>query len=175
MSMDTIRNALLVAERFIKIVNWSLLIGAGLTILAMMFWLSYDVVMSYFFDEPTDWATELAKYCLLYLIFLPLGYAQMTGQHIRVDAITSRLSQRMQTRVDIVATAISLLAFIIFTWSAYNYAFDIKGQSSGPIHYWPLFTFIVVMPIGLFMLSIQIFITLVKDVVALFQKPQAES
>lgn len=173
--MSLIRDVLLVAERFIKIVNWSLLLVAALTILAMMFWLSYDVAMAYLFDKPTDWATELAKYCLLYLIFLPLGYAQMTGSHIKVDAVTARLSQKMQTRLDIVATTISLLAFIIFTWSAYNYAFDIKGQDSGPVHYWPLFQFIIVMPIGLFLLSIQLFITLVKDVIALIQKPQAES
>lgn len=158
--------------RYLEQLNRLILGICILIIAALLFINSYAVIMREFFDTTYNWTMELSRHALLWIIFLPLGYAQLMGQHIKVDAFTSRLSKPMQTRLGIVTSAASLFAFIIFTWGAARYASTSleRDWDTGPIYYWPQFPILVVMPIGLGMLSLQLFITLLKHIAVLFTR-----
>ena len=80
------------------------LAGAGvLALVAMMAIVTYDVVLRYFFNDPTVWAGEVASFLTIAVVFLGLGQNMRQGDHIRIDVITRLLSPRMQLVLDVLA------------------------------------------------------------------------
>lgn len=165
--MNKIKRYLSVSERYFSGVNNLLVLGTALIIVSVMFCTVYNVIMSNVFDEPKSWVFELSAYSTLYIVFLPLAYAQQEGSHIKVDIISRRLPYRWVKIANVAVSIISLFYFVIITWGAAHYC-DVyyERRSGGGIDIW-LFPVIVVMPIGAFLISLQLFIDLIKRITVL--------
>lgn len=107
-------------------------------------------------------ADEYSGYFYLASIFLALGYTFSRGAHIRINIITSRLSQKANRKFDILAGIITLgvLAFtlyrtILFTYDSYDLEMLSENVSETPLYLTQL-----AMPIGItiFMLAVVLFI-----------------
>lgn len=172
--MSWIKRLALIAERYLGGLNKLTLAIVALIIGGVAFSVSYEVVMRYFFDNPTNWVPQVSKYCLVVIFFLPLAYAEQLGQHIKIDVLVLRLSKRTQTKLVIVTSALSIAAFVLFAWSGTLYAWQAfrEGWDSGPPLHIRLFPILAMIPLGLFLLSLQISVTLVKHIIALTTRQQ---
>ena len=73
------------------------LAGAGvMALVAMMAIVTFDVILRYFFNDPTVWAGEVASFMTISVVFLGLGQNMRPGDQIRIDVITSLLARRWQ-------------------------------------------------------------------------------
>ena len=109
--MSKIKRFALVSASYFKSLNNLLVLGTALIIVTVMFCVVYNVIMTNVFDEPKSWVVELSAYATLYIVFLPLAYAQQEGSHIRVDIISSRLRGKWLKISNVVVTVISLFSF----------------------------------------------------------------
>ena len=91
--------------------------GAGAVFLIpLMLITAADVVSRDLFNHPIAGVVELSGYFLAVLILLGLAYAQQVKAHVTVSIITSRLPLPVQLVLNIIATLIGLLIFLILVW-----------------------------------------------------------
>lgn len=79
----------------------------------------YGVIMRYVFNEPKAWVEEIARYSIIWGVFLGFGLALRHNQHIQVDILYDRLKPKMKQILDIVATLISIAFCGIYTYYGY--------------------------------------------------------
>ena len=65
----------------------------GILILLNGLFVTYDVVMRYFFNSPTTWVLETSIYLIIAATFLSLAYVMLEKGHVKVDFITAHLSK----------------------------------------------------------------------------------
>lgn len=172
--MSNVKRFLSIAVRYSEHVNNLLVIISCLCIVALMFITVYHVVMRYFFHSPTTWFFELAEYAMVFIIFLPLAYTQQLKQHITVDVLTTRISKKMLTRIEVAVSALSLFFWIFFTWSAVRYFNRVleEGRRSYEGLDWPQWVIVVVIPISGFLLSSQLVIQFIRYIAEVFTKQE---
>ncbi|MEG0384182.1 TRAP transporter small permease [Solibacillus cecembensis] len=76
----------------------------------------YGVITRYVFNSPQAWVEEVARYSLIWGVFLGFGLALRHNQHIQVDILYDKLKPRMKRVLDILATGISILFCVIYTY-----------------------------------------------------------
>ena len=94
---------------------------------SVMVIVTVEVVARYIFKHPTIWAVDVSRYCLVYITFLGASSLLLKGEHINVDLLLVRLSQKGQLILQIIGhvlCAATFLTFFIFstltTWDHYN-------------------------------------------------------
>ena len=86
------------------------LAGTGvLFLVAMMFIVTFDVILRYVFNQPTVWAGEIASFLTIGVVFLGLGQNMRLGDHIRIDVFTNLMSARTQRVLDMIAHAVAIV------------------------------------------------------------------
>lgn len=152
----------------------------GVVLLALTIIIVLGVIMRYVFDSPLSWVMEVAPWFVIGIVFLPQGFLQQAGRHLKVDAVSSRLSAKKQTKLRAATLVLSLFVFIIFFYSMALYAkncwvgdWRLQGVDWQP----PLFPVIVVIPICIFIIILQICIGLARDISTLLaeRKGSAQS
>lgn len=92
----------------------SALAGAGvLALMAMMVIITFDVILRYFFNDPTVWAGEVASFLTIAVVFLGLAQNIRLGDHIRIDVFTNLLSARLRLFLDVVAHAVGVVFAVV--------------------------------------------------------------
>jgi len=76
-----------------------------------------QVVTRYFLHISISWPEELARYLLVWLMFIGGAAAGARLQQITVDMLTSLVSPRVKVALDVVAMLGSLLAIGILVWA----------------------------------------------------------
>lgn len=59
----------------------------------------FEIVSRYGFNAPTFWATEISTYVGVAAVFLSLAYAEVRGEHVRVEAFLEQLSEARRAPV----------------------------------------------------------------------------
>lgn len=128
-----------------------------LMLLAMTASVSYDVVMRYFFQRPTQWAVEFSEYMLLYMAFLPAAWVLSHESHVRIDLVARALPGQVQRWLDTVTSLVGAAACGVFCW--YSASLTLETIRSGEVLFrsviipkWPI---LVVIPIGLLLLTLE--------------------
>ena len=130
---------------------------SGLSILVIGLIVSYEVFVRYLFNAPTTWVLEISIYLCIACVFLAGGYALKEKQHIYVDVITNKLSERNQILFQIVSLVISLVYTLILTWKGAGMAYHsfIMHEVSPTVLNVPVVIPHAAVPIGGFMLVIE--------------------
>lgn len=135
---------------------------AGATLVGLVLLILTEIFLRSFFNISTMIADEYSGYLYLASIFLSLGYAFSQDAHIRINIITSRLSKKVNKKIDILAAVITLgvLAFalyrtILFTYDSYELEMLSESVSETPLYLTQL-----AMPVGIiiFILAVVAFI-----------------
>lgn len=154
--------------------------GAVVGVLAM--WViavtsSIEVVMRSGLGHAFTDVVTIGRICMLIMGFLAAAYALRLNRHISITFVTDRLPIKLARRIRIVGSLISLcmLAVMVvltfrYTWSAWELG-SVLTTSWGNL---PLWLFQVIVPIGLFMLTIQLLINIAKDFRAMIGKGGSE-
>ena len=127
-------------------------IGAT-SVLFMAILLCYDVAMRYFFNAPTSWAIEIARYLMLATVFLPLAYVQQMRQHIKVELFISHLPVQVRNIVSsVVVLVLTLVVNGVLLWEVGKLAWKhlTRGTVSATILKLPLFPFSMILVVAFF-------------------------
>jgi TRAP-type mannitol/chloroaromatic compound transport system permease small subunit len=143
---------------FIDRSNSAVGFGAGLIVLSLTGVTVYEVVSRYLFHRPTSWSFEVSTYMLVACVFLAAARTHLMEGHVRVDIVLSRLSHKTQSLMNIATSILALIFVAILTWESWDVAWSaLQGgwRSDSPIAL-PLFPAKVTIPIGGFLLCLQI-------------------
>ena len=68
-----------------------------------------EIVRRTFFNSSFLWTFEISSWLLVAFAFMGMGYTLQSGGHVRVTLLTSRLSGRIQTWLDLILSLIRVL------------------------------------------------------------------
>ncbi|MBN1191184.1 MAG: TRAP transporter small permease [Dehalococcoidales bacterium] len=146
------------------LIRWLNNIGMGFIALLMIL-ITIDVLLRWIANRPIKGVNELAELTMLLVVFLTIGYTQLTKSNVSVDLLFTRFPQRMQLVVDafnyllsLGISALMLRQAIIYT----SYLADINRQSV--ILKIPVAPFQFAMIIGFAMLSIVLLFQMIDAV-----------
>ncbi|MCY7316314.1 MAG: TRAP transporter small permease subunit [Rubrivivax sp.] len=142
-----------------KIIMWfvlaAVLISAG------------NAVMRKAFDVGSNAFLEIQWYLFAAVFMLGSGYVFLRNAHVRIDFISSKLSRRTNTIIDILGIVIFTiplsLILVNLSWPVFERAW-ISGemsQNAGGLIRWPVF---LLVPLGFAILALQCFSELIKRV-----------
>ena len=130
-----------------------------------------NAIMRYGFDLSDNWPLELQWYLFAAAVMLGASYTLKCNEHVRVDLIYARLSERGRIWVDRVGLSFFLLpACILFTWLSWTSLFYPSllsledSLNSGGLLRYPI-KFVV--PLGFFMLCLQGLSEIIKRIALL--------
>lgn len=114
---------------------------SALLVIAMTALVGYAVAMRYLFVRPQPWSDELVGYLLVAVVMAAAAEALLRDEHIAIDLITSRLSERARRWVEawgMIAVALLSLVLMIGGWRmvAFSKMVGLKseGYLAAPIH-----------------------------------------
>jgi TRAP-type mannitol/chloroaromatic compound transport system permease small subunit len=126
-----------------------------------------NAVVRYTFDWSSNGLLEIQWYLFSAIFLLSAGYVLKHNEHIRIDVIAGRLSQRTQNWIDVFGILVFLLPMVIMTtylsWPVFMNAWNSGETSANPggLIRWPVR---LLMPIGFFLLLLQGLSELVKRI-----------
>jgi TRAP-type C4-dicarboxylate transport system permease small subunit len=151
-----------VANRAVRLVERSIIgFSAILNYIAavlfglMVLFVAADVVGRYFFSKPIKGDYEFVEVMTGLVISLSLAYALVVDQHVRVNILTSRCSQRIQVLSDILSYFSGLAVFTVASWQTIVYANSLRrtGLLIGVLPI-PTYPFVYVVAVGFISLSL---------------------
>jgi TRAP-type mannitol/chloroaromatic compound transport system permease small subunit len=163
---EMFRNALKIAGRFIEATNKQIGFWFGWIFLIITIVIVYDVFMRYFLGSPTEWATYFSTYSFGIISVLGGGYVLLRKAHVRTDVFSVYLSPRSSAIVDVVL----FLFFAIFVLSLLFTGWDLlwtaikKGRKLAGTAPWPLWPYLLAIPVGALLIFMQGIVDFVKNV-----------
>jgi len=88
----------------------------SIIIIIIMFFAAYEVVMRYFFSRPTIWVWEINSQLLCVSGAFAGGYALLTDTHVSVDILSSRLSPRLRSLVNLITSPLFFIFVGALIW-----------------------------------------------------------
>jgi len=144
--------------------NKILMILGGFAVLALMSLATGNVVLR-LFHIPYRGAYEIVSFLGAIVIAFALGYTQKRKGHIVVDILTDKFPKKVNRILDIVNYFFTMIFFAIIAWQIYLWGMKIweSGELSETLKiiYHP---FIFSVSIGFAVLSLTIFIDLLKTI-----------
>ena len=140
------------------ILNAAAVVSTVITVLVTVL-LLYEVATRYFVRHPSMWSLDFTMYSICYLTFFGAAWLQREGGHVRVELLTQALKPKYRALVMGLTSAVACLACSIFCWiaaSASLSSYFEKEFIDGSIVV-PRFLVIGIMPIGLFLLALELF------------------
>jgi TRAP-type mannitol/chloroaromatic compound transport system permease small subunit len=142
-----------------RLIRWlvlgSVLISAGNAIIRKLFNISSNGFL------------EIQWYLFAGVFLLGAGFAFMRNVHVRIDFISSKLSKRTNTFIDIAGIVVFLIPLCVImvwlSWPLFSSALQTgeMSQNAGGLIRWPAY---LLMPLGFGLLLIQALSELVKRV-----------
>ncbi len=111
-------------------------VGRAVSLIAIVFAgiIIFDVIMRYFWHDPTRWAFDVTKQMYGFYFILLGGYALKHKAHVRVDLLIERCSPAVQKVLDLLGY---LVFFFPFAWvfMVRTHAFAMRSWSQGEVTY----------------------------------------
>jgi len=150
-------------ERVLAVCNRTIVILAGLALVAACVILSYSVLGRALFHSPNYWQDEAAVFLLVGATFMTSAYVQSERGHIGIEAFVGLLSPLAnRIRLWLVDVA-SLLFCAFFAWKSWTLAHEawVDGQVSNSMWSPPLAIPYVLMASGMTLLCLQILLQII--------------
>lgn len=146
-------------ERVGKALIWLVLI---VTLIA-----AGNAVMRYIWNYSSNAFLEIQWYLFSAIFLLCSGYVLLKNEHIRIDVIAGRLSERTQNWIDVFGIVFFLLPMVLLvlylSWPVFMNAWTTNEGSPNPggLVRWPVR---LLMPIGFLLLTLQAISELIKRI-----------
>jgi TRAP-type mannitol/chloroaromatic compound transport system permease small subunit len=139
--------------------------AVALLILVLVGLVMMEVVLRYVFASPTIWATEFITFLFAATIMLGGGYTLLHRDHVNVDILYNRFSERGRAVADCLTAGFALLyCAVLFHYTA-SVALDAlsTGRTTGTDWNPPMFPVMLSLPVGAALLFLQALAKLVRD------------
>jgi len=137
-------------------------IGMGWVML-MMFLTTLDVVLRYFFSSPIPGALEVSEIMLAIFGIMGIAYTHGVGANVRVAMLVENLPTRAAAVLNLITGLLSFQIIAMLVW--YGVVMGVEeyqfGTTTDSLKI-PLYPIHFLLPIGAFLLSLEI----VKEIVA---------
>jgi TRAP-type mannitol/chloroaromatic compound transport system permease small subunit len=145
-------------------------------ILPIMVIIVYEVVLRYFFKEPTIWVEELSRFIFTAYFILGGAYALYLRGHVIMDGIYRHLSVRTKAILDLGSALIFFFFMAILTWEGWEIFWNALTNMERTESSWAPLTFPlkVVLPIGCFLMLLQGLVKFIRDLRIAFTGSGAE-
>jgi TRAP-type mannitol/chloroaromatic compound transport system permease small subunit len=126
-----------------------------------------NAMMRYGIDWSSNSLLEIQWYLYSAIFLLGSGYVLLKNEHIRIDIIAGRFSERTQNWIDIFGLIVFLLPMAIMilylSWPMFVNAWESNEMSpnAGGLIRWPVF---LLLPLGFFLLTLQGISELIKRI-----------
>lgn len=153
-------------KKLLQWVDLKLEVFIGALFLALMVvFTSLQIAGRYLFEKPLPWTEEMTRYMFVWMVFISIGYAVKTGEHIRITFVRSMLKPKGRLILDIICNILCFGFSVICTAEGYKLLSTIRqgGQTavSLPIPMWLLY---LVMPLGFLLVCIRLIQSTFKTV-----------
>ena len=166
-------NALLAFSRLVDALNQ--FVGkavTGLTLVVVLVSAGNAIVRKVFHTSSNAWL-ELQWYLFGAIFLLAAGYTLLKNEHVRVDIVAQKLSQRTQIWIEILGIVLFLMpACVLIMWLSWpvfvdSFVTDEQSSNPGGLVRWPVKLLI---PVGFFLLVLAGLSHLIKCVAFLMGK-----
>lgn len=84
------------SKRLLQALNWNLepVLLSSLAVSAALTVLSRVIARAVFWSDPPPWTGELARYLLIWTVYLGISYADLTGRHVRITFFLSLFPEK---------------------------------------------------------------------------------
>ena len=128
-----------------------------------------NVFGRYLFNQSLYFSDELNQFLIVIITFMGLGYITRQGKHIRMSAFYDILPIDKRKWVMFFIALITAFMMLLLAWSALEYVLKIEQRGwVTPALQIPLYLTYIWVALGLFLASIQYFLTAIKIDVADF-------
>jgi TRAP-type C4-dicarboxylate transport system permease small subunit len=139
-----------------RLTRWTANAG-GLLLLAVAFFVFYEVVCRYGFASPTVWVMDFSIYFIIWSVFLGVAYTMRKKGHVMVDVLTASLPADWRRKIEIVIHLLILMLAVVLTaasakscWMAYR----MKELTFSAL-YIPLYYPLSAIPVGMALLVLE--------------------
>jgi TRAP-type mannitol/chloroaromatic compound transport system permease small subunit len=155
-------------ERFGRVLSWLNLVVVGTVV--------YEIVSRYAFNAPTLWANETMIQASAFLYVLAAGYAQLHGNHVKIDALYMHFGKRTQAVCDVFTWFFFSLFMLALVWQGGVYALDSLRIRESSASVWdpPIWPLKCAIPIGALLLWLQRTADVIRKVSASFGEAELE-
>lgn len=77
-----------------------------------------EVLLRYLFKAADVFSVETSEYLLVFICFMSIAWVLKENRHVRVEAVTTRLSKRAQLLADLVTSVLTLAFCSVVLWKA---------------------------------------------------------
>ncbi len=140
--------------------------GVGqITLGAMMFLITLDVLLRYFFNRPIKGSYELVEFMLVMVVFLGLAYTQTKKGHISVTLLTANMPLSRQVVINSLTSALCLGIYSLVTWRCFIQAGVLmSSQSVSGILEIPTYPFMLIVAFGSGLICFVFFVNTIHSV-----------
>jgi len=137
---------------------------AGVFCLAMMMLVTaVDVLSRFLFNLPITGSIEISGIFLLLTILLGIPYAAARKQHVSIDILVSRFSEKIRLNIESITLLVAVLMFSIIVWRTVKYAVFKQGMHAAtPVLDIPLAPFVYVTALAFALLTFVLLIELIQ-------------
>ena len=137
-------------------------------LLAIMFFTTADVFGRYALDRPIWGSYEISQFMLVVVIMFGLAYTQAQGRHISVKILVDRFPPRLQAALDSVLFFVGLLIVGLIVYAGFRYAMlGWTERTVSEILYFPVYPFRFLVPVGAFVLALELLLKWLRSIVLL--------
>jgi TRAP-type C4-dicarboxylate transport system permease small subunit len=94
---------------------------SGALIVGLMLMTVAHILGRWLFNTPFRGSVELTEIGMVAIVFLGLAYAQVQGDHIRVDLLYEKLGARLKTAARLFAELVTLAVVLLVGWQLVSY------------------------------------------------------
>lgn len=139
------------------------------TVILMMIIVVYEVVSRYVFSAPTRWSMEIIQYTFCIASLWAGGYCLLKDKHVRVDILYPKFSSRTQAKVEMITLMFPLVFCAVLVWMGTDeFLASLAENTRSEVMAFPMWPIRLVVPIGGFLLGIQILARYLRNVFLLF-------
>ncbi len=106
-------------------------IGAVFLALMVVF-TTLQIVGRYLFSTPFPWTEEMTRYMFVWMVFISIGYAVKTGEHIRITFVRSLLRPGLRLYLDILCNILCFGFSVICMIEGYKLLSIIRQEGRPP-------------------------------------------
>ena len=141
---------------------------------ALFLIVTYAVIARYIFNNPPIWAEEICCYLLIFIVFIPLGGILKGDHNIALDLVIKRVPPEKRPWLEIIDSLVGLFFCLILAWYAarytiFQYRFNFQSSTLLAV---PLWIPYMIVPVGVFLISLQYFVKISKHISSLSGKKQ---
>jgi TRAP-type mannitol/chloroaromatic compound transport system permease small subunit len=138
----------------------------GLWILILIAIVLYEVFMRYVLNSPTLWVHEISTFIFGIMWVLAGGYTLYKKGMVNMDAVTTRLSEKNQARINIATFIFAFIFCLVLVWLSGERAWNsvISREVSGSVISPPYYPIRIALFLGALLVLLQLIANLVKDI-----------